>query len=476
VDRPVGGQVLIAMLSDNEHADDRPPSPYEMLQEMRRPRNLATASDEIDRTVPEGHAQDELELISVSAWEGKPIPERRWVIRDWIPLHGVTLLAGRGGTGKSLMAQQWASAISVGAEFMGLRSTAPMSSLYVNCEDPADELHRRQDAIAKALGRSLGSFSQRLYLAARMGAENALGTLDERGHFRPSRLFDALRMSCIELGFRVLVLDNAMQLFVGNQNDNGEVTRFLNALSGIALVIDGAVILVAHTAKLDGSEFAGCMAWENAVRSRLYLTRDPDDEAGDVRLLSRNKANASAIGDRLEIEWHAGAFRAVDRGNPDGSEARHEAAFLKCLAEATAARRNVSDKPSAAFAPKIFAGMAGGKQSGQKALGQAMQRLFDKGQIVANFPLWRDPAQRRQVYGIARANCAGAHQTPAQTPAQTLAPNASNQAAQTASQTLPILRIGAGPDGPPPLSEEDYVASLAADVAIAEELGWEAQP
>jgi RecA-family ATPase len=444
---------------------DRDPAPSDFL-----------AADKVDRFLRSDKSTDKsapsLEVVDAGELEGLPVPERRWIVRDWIPAHGPSLLAGRGGAGKSLLGQQWASAISVGADFMGLRSTAPMQALYLNCEDPADELHRRQDAIAKALGRSLGSFSRRLYLAARLGQDNTLGTVDDRGNFRPGELFHAIRATCIERGVRVLVLDNAVQMFSGDANNNGEVTRFLNALSRLALDIDGAVILVAHTSKGDGSEFMGCMAWENAVRSRLYLRRDPDDEAGDVRLLSRNKANTAAIGETLRMEWHAGAFRAVDTSSSAGVDAKAEAAFLKCLDEATAARRNVSDKPSAAFAPKIFASMSGGRQVGQKALARAMQSLFDKGSIIANSPLWRDPAQRRQVYGIARATSAAVHQTPAQTGAQTVASNASNQAAQTASQTLHHTTYdGAGPEGPPPHDEDEFEAWRETDAAIAEAMG-----
>jgi hypothetical protein len=221
----------------------------------------------------------------------------------------------------------------------------------------------------------------------------------------------------------------------------------------------------------------GCMAWENGVRSRLFLTREGDeDHTSDVRILSRNKANMAKIGAQIEMEWRAGAFHPLDRDGTHGKDRADEAAFLACLDAATEARRNVSDKPSPAFAPKLFAKMPQGKRVGQKALERAMQRLFDKRQIVANSLLWRSEEQRRDVFGIARASGAKTAQTPAQTPAQTGAQTASNHTAQTASNTHPILRIeGAGPDGPPPPSEDDVAAWREIDAAIADELGLEGE-
>jgi Bifunctional DNA primase/polymerase, N-terminal len=40
-----------------------------------------------------------LPFIIAAAWHGLPIPEREWVLRDRIPMHNVTLLAGDGGVG-----------------------------------------------------------------------------------------------------------------------------------------------------------------------------------------------------------------------------------------------------------------------------------------------------------------------------------------------------------------------------------------
>ena len=421
----------------------------------------------------------DLDLVAASDWEGMPVPERKWIVPGWIPSGAVTSVAGKGGAGKSLAVQQWLSAISVGAEFMGLRSACPMPVMYVNCEDTQDELHRRQVAIANAMGRSLGGFSSNMLLAPRVGLENALGTITDRGKFAPSELFNAIQFNAIRMGIKVVALDNAMQHFVGNPNDNGEVTRFLNALTALALAIDGAVVLVAHTAKADGSEFMGCMAWENGVRCRLYMTRETDDDGKEIigsdrRILSRNKANMAGIGERIEMEWQGGAFVPAIQTGDDGADAQHEAAFLRCLDEATAAKRNVSHTPSVNYAPKVFAAMQAANKASKRNLERAMQRLFDKGQIVANSYLWNDEG-RRPKSGIKRAeSCPNRRPNPRPhtmpEPPEPLGPN------PPAHSLYTTYISGAGPDGPPPLTDDEYLAILEADAAIAEAMGWEERP
>jgi len=452
------------------------------------------------RPVPSGHGRDDDDpgdepgAIDVGSWEGAPVPEREWIVPGWLLPRAVTLLAGKGGAGKSLLVQQWLSAISVGAEFMGTRPPAPVRALYVNCEDEIDEMHRRQAAIANAMGRSLGGFARRMHILPRLGCDNALGTFDESGKFLPSGLFRQIASIARSRQARVIALDNAMQLFVGSQNDNGEVTRFLNACARLALETDAAVILVAHTAKADGSEFAGCMAWENSCRTRLYLTRETD-ENGDLmhgserRTLSRNKANQAAIGDRLEMDWQAGAFVPVDHSDEAGAHARAEAAFLACLDAATEVRRATSHNPGVNYAPSAFAAMPEAGKRCAKVLAAAMQRLIGRGVIEVDRQLWKRD-NRAWKYGLARAD--KVHRPPSQvienyapTPCTDPCTDPHRPPGQATENYAPTLHaptplyttyIGTGPEGPPSLSEDEYRAALEAEAAIADANGWEARP
>jgi RecA-family ATPase len=84
------------------------------------------------------------------------------------------------------------------------------------------------------------------------------------------------------------------------------------------------VLLCAHPSAsglANGSGAGGSTAWNNTLRSRLYLTHpasDPDQPAGPShhRVLTRMKANYAARDGRVEIEWRAGAFVVKDLTRP----------------------------------------------------------------------------------------------------------------------------------------------------------------
>ena len=67
------------------------------------------SSDKDDDAVPEP-----LKIIDPTAWQNQPVPERQWLVPGLIPLHNVTLLAGDGGLGKSILAMQLMAACALG--------------------------------------------------------------------------------------------------------------------------------------------------------------------------------------------------------------------------------------------------------------------------------------------------------------------------------------------------------------------------
>ena len=57
-----------------------------------------------------------------------------------------------------------------------------------------------------------------------------------------------------DMGARLVILDTAADLFGGNENDRGQVRQFMNALSRIAMKINGAVVLCAHPSRAGMSD------------------------------------------------------------------------------------------------------------------------------------------------------------------------------------------------------------------------------
>ena len=114
------------------------------------------------------------------------------------------------------------------------------------------------------------------------------------------------------------MLDNLADIFAGNENVRPLARQFIGALRGLAIEFDCVVLLLSHPSLSginSGSGTSGNTAWNNSVRSRLYLTRDDEDkEVGpDRRILQTMKANYGPNGCRIELRWEVGRFARTDQ-------------------------------------------------------------------------------------------------------------------------------------------------------------------
>lgn len=337
-------------------------------------------------------------------------PERPWIVPRWLPRRSLTLLAGAGGTGKSLWAQQWGTAIACGKPLVGDEPAARVPVLYVNCEDDHDELWRRQVDINRALGvKWVDIIESKFYVFERLGLANHLSERNALGYMGESALLKTVRVHARTCGAKLIIFDNLAHHFTENENDRAMVTGFCAMLSALAVELDAAVVVIAHPAKGHGSEYSGSTAWEAAVRNRLYLSHEMDGDGNevvgsDVRTLSVGKSNYAEKGLELRLRWKAGAFQVVEDRADEGADARAEAAFLACLDELTRREDNVSSKKNAAgdcYAPKVFATMRPARGLGVKALEGAMNRLINRGELVPRAFLWKKGGHEK--YGIQRA-------------------------------------------------------------------------
>lgn len=264
----------------------------------------------------------------------------------------------------------------------------PGPALYLTCEDDAEQLHWRQEHLCAALGVNMASLAGRLHLASLRGEiGNELATFAADGKISPTaafrRLCDMLRVTGAKLAF----LDNVAHLFAGNENDRGDVTRFVNLLNKLAGETGAAIVLLGHPNKA-GDEWSGSTAWPNGVRSRIYLEHD---EETDTRTLSLPKANYGQKGEVVQFRWHQWAF-VRDDDLPADTRAEldqvirangEDAAFLRCLRTRAeqGEGREVGPSPGPNYAPSQFEGMLEAKGFRKPALKRAMDRLFATGRI-----------------------------------------------------------------------------------------------
>lgn len=185
----------------------------------------------------------------------KPAP-KAFVIPRLAPAGEVTLFTGPGSAGKSLLAQQLATALAAGVPTLRLEmGQAP--AIYLTCEDDEGQLYWRQEHICKALGVPVASLADKLHVASLRGAlDNALGSEGPDGEFILSVSYHRLAAMIRRTGAKLVALDNVAHLFAGNENDRGEVTRFVNALNRLAGESGAAIILLCHPNKA-GDSYSG---------------------------------------------------------------------------------------------------------------------------------------------------------------------------------------------------------------------------
>jgi RecA-family ATPase len=332
----------------------------------------------------------------------KPAP-KAFVIPLLAPAGEVTLFTGAGSAGKSLLAQQLATALAAGVQTLRLNmGQAP--AIYLTCEDDEGQLHWRQAHICEALGVPMASLAGMLEVASLRGAlDNALGVAGPDGEFTLSASYHRIAALIRRTGAKLVALDNVAHLFPGNENDRGEVTRFVNALNRLAGDSGAAIILLGHPNK-SGDDYSGSTAWLNAVRSQFVIEHDLQT---DMRTLTVGKANYARKGERLRFAWVDWAFVLEDDLPPDTARKLADTAkahagndaFLRCLALCTEQRRNVSHKPGSNYAPKIFAGMPAAKGMKKPEFEAAMERLLGLKAIECDAELWRgdDRKTRRGI-------------------------------------------------------------------------------
>lgn len=214
-------------------------------------------------------------------------PLRPFLVDRWIPRGCVTSLYGAGGTGKSFLAMMLGMSVAAGRPWLGY-PCQQSTVLGIMCEDDDDELKRRRNKIARSLGIKREELDGRLFLTARVGLNNILMEFPQ-GIGRRTELFEQVIAEAMRINAGLVILDNAAQLFGGNEVDRAQVTAFMNAAANIAREIDGAVLLLGHppkhigtSGKNEGAKWSGSTAWDAVTRARIWFTRlEEDDEEPD---------------------------------------------------------------------------------------------------------------------------------------------------------------------------------------------------
>jgi hypothetical protein len=193
-----------------------------------------------------------LDIETMLTTEPPPVP---WIVEPILAAGCVTMLAGREGQGKSMLALALASAIGHGAAVAGLDCESGRV-LYIDAENGEREAHRRVRGLCVKPGTLVYVEAQGFNLAADIALLE--GLIEEH---KPS----------------VVMLDSLRSLAPGlDENDSKQAEAAVRPTSRLAQK-HGLPVLLAHHAGKGGHEYRGSTAIGAAVELGFTLSRHEED-------------------------------------------------------------------------------------------------------------------------------------------------------------------------------------------------------
>ena len=251
------------------------------------------------------------QLIRYRSWNEQTkwdfqAPDRKWLIKDWLPLGRIGLLTGEGEKGKSLLALQLAAKMAGGGGLWlgrGIKEAMPAVSegvaVIANWEDEADEARRRLNWLENA-DRADGRTTP---LAKRVGESLRYLEMAQAGPVWTSDglslIGRQLRDYCEDHDARLLVLDPLINAYGASENANEEAAHFMADWGGWAQETNCAVLLCHHPPKADRRDrqegadhgFRGASAFSAEARFYWHLTDKKENDEPAVTVLRRRKGN-----------------------------------------------------------------------------------------------------------------------------------------------------------------------------------------
>lgn len=278
-----------------------------------------------------------LVMHGVREWIQTPPPETPWIIPGLLPEGVPSVLAARGGVGKSWLALQACVALATGKPFLGIPLGEPRSSVFLSFEDTEDVMHRRVHQLV-SLYRSFGDWTRedtdlvdRNFLCGFVdwkarGATTYLPLLVPR----LQGFYEYIQGVGIQPG--LLVVDTFARVADGDENAVKDVRPVMTAALQLADITGATPLILHHVGKgQDGIRGNGgkkptltdrmAMDWVRGAgaivdnsRSVIQITVLREDEAESVSLdadtarhggyavLGSTKMNGAKRGDWVLIE------------------------------------------------------------------------------------------------------------------------------------------------------------------------------
>jgi len=338
---------------------------------------------------------DSLKWLDMSSWDRAPIPERKWAIRDRVPLKQAGLFSGEGGTGKSIIELMKDVAHVTGKDWLGsMPEQGP--AFYLGAEDDEEEIHIRLAAIAKHYETSFqGLIDGGMHVLPLLGRDATLCAVTKGGAIEVTALYRQIYEAAGDVKPKNISIDTLSRAFSGNEIDRAQVYAFAMHMQALAMVANGSVTVLSHPSLQginSGSGLSGSTAWHGAFRFRQYLkgvkASDGELPDNDLRELQFLKNQYGPRGENIVLRYQRGLFlpeAGISNLDRASRAAKAEELFMDLVDRFSLQNRTTSDKANANnYAPTLFAQEKVAKDQGIKKADfeQAMRSLFSAGRLT----------------------------------------------------------------------------------------------
>ena len=266
-------------------------------------------------------------------------PPRRWLHGHHMIRGHISVTTAPGGLGKSsaVLAECVDVAIQEGRITGQAIYRRPLNVLYINGEDPLDEIQRRVAALRIEYGISAADWGNRLHIVS--GRDLDLCLIEERE--KEVRQRDGAVKNLVSLVAKtkadIVVLDPLTSFHNVSENSNTSIVELLRILHGVIHQYNCAMHLVHHSVKvaqagamgkiLGAAQTRGASALldgARAVRTLRHLTGEENEECGlpkkdtSVIRVATGKGNMALTGTGYQFRLESVQLNNGDDEHPDG--------------------------------------------------------------------------------------------------------------------------------------------------------------
>jgi len=217
------------------------------------------------------------------------IPPIEYLVDGIIARETITLWTGSDNAGKTFLMQSMAVAVAVGGQFLG-RICRRSPVLYLDFENPSFVVQSRLRNIAGGPIPDL----------------KVWGTWNEQ---QPPQIGNELLLTIAKESKPLIIVDPFRYAHGAEENDSTEMMAVMQMLRWCAAA-GGAVVILHHPAKTDGSTGRGSSAIKGAVDVAYLQELSP--ESGLITLRSTKNRYGAPIVVTIDPDFEAGTFQVCD--------------------------------------------------------------------------------------------------------------------------------------------------------------------